>query len=65
MIGSHESQKVKVVAAAPADSHSPIIYPGAVIAATKNPDEAKAFMQYLSSPEAQDIFVKYGFKANK
>jgi molybdate transport system substrate-binding protein len=62
---AHESQKVKVVAAAPADSHSPIIYPGAVIASSKNQDEAKAFLQYIASPDAQAILVKYGFKANK
>lgn len=59
------SDKVKIVASAPADSHSPIIYPAAVIAATKNPAEAKAFMDYLSSGEAQKVFEKYGFKIGK
>ena len=59
------STKVKVVTAAPADSHSKIVYPAAVIESTENPDEAKHFIDYLSTKEAQDIFVKYGFKSAK
>jgi len=59
---AHESKKIRVVAIAPEDSHSPIIYPGAVVASTKYVDEAKDFMQFLSRPEAQDIFIQYGFK---
>jgi len=55
------SDKVKVVATAPADSHSPIVYPAAVIAASKNQDEAKAFLAYLSSAPAKAVFEKYGF----
>jgi molybdate transport system substrate-binding protein len=59
------SDKVKVVAVAPADSHSTIVYPAAVIASTKNLTEAKNFLSYLSSDDAQQIFVKYGFKIIK
>ncbi|NLI93822.1 MAG: molybdate ABC transporter substrate-binding protein [Peptococcaceae bacterium] len=62
---AHESKKVRVVATAPADSHSPIVYPGSVIASSKNQTEAKAFLQFINSPEGQAILVKYGFKANK
>lgn len=58
------SDKVRVVADAPTDSHSPIVYPGAVIAATQSPSEAQAFMAFIISPEAQNIFAQYGFKAN-
>jgi molybdate transport system substrate-binding protein len=60
---AHESDKVKVVAAAPTDSHSPIIYPAAVIAASQNQTEAKTFLDYLGGADAQAIFAKYGFKA--
>ncbi|UWG97064.1 molybdate ABC transporter substrate-binding protein [Dehalobacter sp. DCM] len=56
------SDKVKTVATAPAESHSAITYPGAVIAASKNQTEAKAFLDYLSSSEAKTIFKAYGFK---
>lgn len=61
---AQSSEKVRVVADAPADSHSPIVYPGAIIAATQNPSEAQAFMAFITSPEAQNIFAQYGFKAN-
>ncbi|MCG1024779.1 molybdate ABC transporter substrate-binding protein [Dehalobacter sp.] len=59
------SDKVKVVAVAPADSHSTIVYPAAVIAGTKNLTEVKDFLSYLSSGDAQQIFGKYGFKISK
>lgn len=62
---AHESKKARIVAVAPEDSHSPIVYPGAIISTTKNPEEATAFMQYIISQEAQTILVKYGFKAIK
>jgi molybdate transport system substrate-binding protein len=52
--------KVKVVGVFPAESHSPIIYPGAVIAASKNPD-AIAFLDFLSSPTANKILTEQGF----
>lgn len=60
------SKKVKVVGSFPADSHHPIIYPIALtIQGTKNND-AVAFKQFVqSSPEAQAIFVKYGFRLNQ
>lgn len=56
------SEKVKVVAKAPEGSHKPVYYPAAVIKASNNPDEAKAFVDYLYSSEAKPIFEKYGFK---
>jgi molybdate transport system substrate-binding protein len=55
------SAKVKVVVQAPADSHSPVIYPVAVIKASKNAAAAKAFEDFLSGPQASAIFRKYGF----
>jgi len=55
------SKKVKVIATASEDSHSPIIYPASVIKASKNQDAAKAFLDYLSSDEASAIFEKYGY----
>src|SRR5208282_5594248 len=50
------SAKVKVVVQAPADSHSPVIYPVAVIKASKNAAAAKAFEDFLSGPQASAIF---------
>ena len=55
------SDKVKIVATAPENSHSPIIYPVAVIKSSQYPEAAKAFIQFLLSNSAQAIFEKYGF----
>lgn len=55
------STGVKVVATAPAASHKPIVYPAAVIKASTNQDAAKAFVNFLSSDAAKEVFVKYGF----
>jgi len=55
----------KIVAAAPAGSSKPIVYPMAVIASSKHPKEAADFEAFLGSDEAMQIFVKYGFTALK
>lgn len=51
---------VEVVGVFPEDSHAPIVYPVAVINSSKNAD-AEAFVTYLSSPKAQEIFTAQGF----
>ncbi|MBC3887140.1 molybdate ABC transporter substrate-binding protein [Acetobacterium paludosum] len=55
------STGVKVIATAAAASHKAIVYPAAVIKASKNADAAKSFVDYLSSDAAKQVFVKYGF----
>ncbi|MGA3293909.1 MAG: molybdate ABC transporter substrate-binding protein [Candidatus Acidiferrales bacterium] len=55
------STRVKVAAQAPADSHSPVVYPVAVIKDSKSPAAAKAFEDFLSGAQARAIFQKYGF----
>lgn len=62
---SKGSTKVKVVAVVPASSHKPIVYPAAVTASTKNKQETEAFLQYLQSSDAQQVFAKYGFQTLK
>ncbi len=42
--------------------HKPIVYPEAIITSSKNKEEAKKFMEYLSSDEAKNVFKKYGFE---
>lgn len=56
------SDKVEVVCEAPEDSHKPVVYPVSVLKSSKHPDEAKAFVDFLSTPEAVKVFEKYGFK---
>ncbi|MDQ7093747.1 molybdate ABC transporter substrate-binding protein [Desulfosporosinus sp. PR] len=55
------SDKVKIVAKAPANSHKPVVLPAAVVAASKNAEEAAKFMTYLQSDEAMKVFAKNGF----
>jgi molybdate transport system substrate-binding protein len=52
--------KVTVVGTFPADSHKPIVYPAAVLAASAKP-EAAAFLDALSSESAAAIFTGQGF----
>lgn len=54
-------EQVKVVAEAPADSVSRAIYPVAVVKNTAHMEEAKAFIEFLKTPEAIKVFEEYGF----
>lgn len=56
------SEGVKAIATAGKEHHSPIVYPVAVVKDSKQPEAAKAFVQFLSSPEAKAAFEQYGFK---
>jgi molybdate transport system substrate-binding protein len=53
--------QVKVVGTFPVSSHSPIVYPVAIIEASTNPD-AVDFLSYLRSQAATNIFTEQGFK---
>ncbi|OCR02204.1 molybdate ABC transporter substrate-binding protein [Oscillatoriales cyanobacterium USR001] len=55
------SNQVKQVAIAASNWHSPIVYPMAVITASRNQQAARTYAQFLSNPQAQSIFKKYGF----
>jgi molybdate transport system substrate-binding protein len=55
------SARVRIVAIAPDSSHDPIVYPAAVLKASRNDASARRFIQYLSSPAAKAFFVKHGF----
>ena len=55
------SDKVKVVATAPADSHDVIAYPFGAVTASKHIEEVKEFLLFLESDEATELFLKYGF----
>ncbi|MBP2626835.1 MAG: molybdenum transporter, periplasmic molybdate-binding protein [Firmicutes bacterium] len=57
------SDKVKVVAIAPENTHEPITFLGAVICGTKHPKEAEGFLQYLTSSDGMAVLNKYGFQA--
>lgn len=59
---ARSSSKVKVAAWAPGNSYAPVIYPVAVMKRTKNPNVAKQFEAFVSSPAARSVFQKYGFR---
>lgn len=56
------SNQVRIVAVAPEDSHDPIVYPLAEIKGSHHDDAIRAFISFLSSPPAQAIFERHGFK---
>ena len=56
------SDKVEIVAAAPEGSHSPVIYPAAVVKDSPQPDEAKVLLDFLTGEEAKTVLEKYGFR---
>ena len=51
---------VKIIAAFPEDSHPPILYPAALIAAGTNPD-APAFLSFLHDTRERGAFEHQGF----
>jgi molybdate transport system substrate-binding protein len=51
---------VKVIGTFPEDSHPPIVYPAALTAESKNGDAA-AFLRYMQSAKAKELFEAQGF----
>ena len=60
------NKDVKVVCEAPAGSlNTSVIYPVAELKNTTNKAGADAFMDFLQTKEAKDVFVEYGFTIHK
>ncbi|CAN5782610.1 molybdate ABC transporter substrate-binding protein [soil metagenome] len=55
------SERVKVILTAPADAHSPITYPIAVVQNSPSPEAAQTFIDFLTTEPAQAIFQAFGF----
>ncbi|RDL27135.1 molybdate ABC transporter substrate-binding protein [Serratia fonticola] len=58
------SDKVKVIAIFPEDSHKPVEYPMAIVKDHQTP-AVTAFYDYLKTPAAAAIFERYGFTPSK
>ncbi len=56
------SDKVKVVATAPPNTHEQIVFLGAVVSGAKHPKEAEEFLKYVKSADGMAVFTKYGFQ---
>ena len=57
------STKIEIIATFPEETHDAIVYPVALVSGGHA--EGKDFLEYLGSPKAQAIFVKYGFSLIK
>ncbi len=56
------SATVKVIATASEESHTPIVYPAALIKSTNNYTASRDFLNFLTSDKAKAVFDKYGFE---
>ena len=59
------SKKVRIIYPFPDSSHTPIVYPAAVLRNTGHKVLAQAFLEYLQTAEVAAIFEKYGFSVVK
>ena len=55
------SDQVNIITEAPEGSHKEVSYPVAVIKDSKNVDRGQAFLDFLSTDDAINLFEKYGF----
>ena len=55
------ADNIEITAIAPETSHSPVIYPIAVIKDSDTPEVAIELIEFLTTPEAQAVFEEYGF----
>ena len=56
------AQGVKEAFRPPDDSYRPVIYPGAVVVASKQPALAQAFLDLLGSPPGRAALSRFGFQ---
>ena len=61
MTDALSTDQVKVVAPAPAGSHTPVTYPVAIVKGCAEQEAAEGFMAFLQSEEAAAVFDKHGF----
>lgn len=57
------SDKTAVAIEVPDELHAPILYPEAIVKATKHSKEAGEFLDFLRTDEAMGVFSKDGFSA--
>lgn len=51
--------KVKIAVTVP--TQTPVTYPVAVVAGSSQPAAARAFLEFLATPQAQSVLARYGF----
>ncbi|MGB3241132.1 MAG: molybdate ABC transporter substrate-binding protein [Geitlerinemataceae cyanobacterium] len=60
---ARNSEAVKIVEIAPENTHSPVVYPIAILKSSKYPEAAKRSIEFLAGETAKQIFEEYGFKS--
>ena len=55
------AKNINIIAEAPEDTHKKVIYPIAIIKSSQNKEEAKKFIEYISTDKSKEIFKNYGF----
>ncbi len=55
-------KEIRVIAAAPSESHKPVVYPLGIVRDSKNEKSAKAFISLILSEDGGKILQKYGFE---
>jgi molybdate transport system substrate-binding protein len=56
------AQGVKEAFRPPDDTYRPVIYPGAVVAASKQPALGRAFLELLVGPQGRTVLNRFGFQ---
>lgn len=56
-----QSSAVRIAATAPETTHTPALYPVAVLKGSRNPAAARAFVAFLEGPQAGATFRRLGF----
>ena len=54
--------QVKEAGRPPQESYTPVTYPGAIVASSRQPTLAQAFVDLLLSPAGQQVFTRRGFQ---
>ncbi|MEI0611305.1 molybdate ABC transporter substrate-binding protein [Brachyspira pilosicoli] len=59
------AKNINIIAEAPEGTHKKVIYPISIIKSSQNKEEAKKFIEYISTDKSKKIFQNYGFTVIK
>ena len=55
------AKNINIIAEAPEGTNKKVIYPISIIKSSQNKEEAKKFIEYISTDKSKEIFQNYGF----
>jgi molybdate transport system substrate-binding protein len=61
-IAATQAGRIKEAGRPPQESYALVTYPGAIIATSRHPALAQAFMDLLLGPVGQQILARWGFQ---